>query len=221
MRDTLKKIDEALEQLNTKSNTILQIGRAIKEIEESNLSDEIKVISFASLRMMERKIESLHSEYHLDDEVKNKLASVISLEDIREKFTIDILKKIIVSYTQLKEYDKFIDTYVVTSSNKSEPSYWRKRGRIKRALSVLKLYSNYDEYRNIETHIYSKVPEVPQEILFKLDSDLKMAKIKITDIREIVKSINVGGNRAKKPEHFKSKDKRLFMTGNRIGLFLK
>lgn len=222
MKSALKKIDDALEQLNAKRNSILKVEREIEEIKQSNLNDETKGMAIALFKGMKQKIEALQSEYHLDDKVKKKLLDIITPEDVREKFTIDILKKIIVSYTQLKEYEKFIDDYVNTKSNISDPQYQKIRGRITRALSVLKLYSNYNEYRNIENHIYSKIPEHPQEILFKLDADFQKEGIEITSIKKIVGAINADGIRASMPKHFKEEDlKELFKVGNRIGIFLK
>ena len=53
-----KKTDEALKQLNAKRNSIIQIEREIEEIEQSNLSDEIKGMSIALFNGTKNKIEA-------------------------------------------------------------------------------------------------------------------------------------------------------------------
>ncbi len=216
-----KKLDEALKKLNAKRDSILKLEKEIEEIEESNLSAETKGMAIGSFKRMKNKIEATQTKYYLKDDVKEDLIYIISLENERENFTEDTLKKIIISYSQIEEYKRFVDDYVVTSAKRADKAFHKVRENINNALYVLKPYLNYDEYRSIELHIYNNIPEHPQEILIKLDVDLMRAKINSDDITRIINVISGYTLRPKLPKHFKEADKKIIMVGNYMGLSFK
>jgi len=216
-----KLIDEALKQLNAKRYSSLKLEKDIEEVEKSNLSVETKGFVIASLKSKKSKIESIQTKYYLEDDIKENLIYIISLEDECKKFTEDILKKIIVSYGQIEEYKKFVSEFVVTKAKTADKKFHKVREKINNAVSVLKPYLNYDEYRSIEFYISNNIPEHPQEILIKLDKDLVRAKINSEVITHIINTISDYKLRPKFPIHFKEANKKVIMVGNYMGLSFK